>query len=376
MRAMSEITADELKRRLERPGSTPRVVDIRPPAEFEAWHIEGAINVPVYDQLKAGSVGEALRQLAELPSDRPVVTVCRGGFVSKRAAQILGEMHREAASLMGGMRGWGAVWTEARVPLSTVPSATLLQVRRNGKGCLSYVLSDGGEAAVVDPSVAVEAYLELLARLSVSLKLVLETHVHADHLSRARALAERTGATLVYPENGRVRFPYHAVRDGDRLRVGGVEIEVLATPGHTGESVCYRLAGEALLTGDTLFTGAVGRPDLEKGNAGAEAGARLLWHSLHERLLALPPSSRVLPAHHATAIGFDGVPVAATLGEVRERVALVQAPEETFVADVLRALQAKPPNFERVIAVNEGKAGIEGLDPLDVEAGPNRCAVG
>jgi glyoxylase-like metal-dependent hydrolase (beta-lactamase superfamily II)/rhodanese-related sulfurtransferase len=372
---MSEITADQLKERLAS-AAEPTVVDIRPRPEYEAWHIAGAINVPIYDDLKRGSEREARQEFQALPADRPLVTVCRGGNVSRRAAEILQGMQREAASLAGGMRSWGGVWTEVRVPLAAAPSATLLQVRRNGKGCLSYVLVDGGVAAVVDPSVDASAYLELLARHGAKLVMVLETHVHADHLSRARELADRTGADLIYPENDRVTFAYRPVRDGERLRLGSVEVEVIATPGHTGESVCYLLNSEALLTGDTLFTSAVGRPDLEAGDAGAEAGAHTLWGSLHRRLLSLPPATRVLPAHHADAIGFDGEPIAATLGEVRERVALLSAAEDGFVETVLRSLQAKPPNFEMVIAVNEGRAGLQGIDPLDVEAGPNRCAVG
>ena len=373
---MSEITADQLKDQLGAATGQPMVLDIRPPAEYEAWHIEGAINLPVYDSLKAGDVEAAVKAFESLPTDRPLVAVCRAGFISQKAVHILERMHRPVVSLQGGMRGWGAVWTEARVPLPSAPSATLLQVRRNGKGCLSYVLIDGGQAAVVDPSVSTDAYLALAARHGARVTMVLETHVHADHLSRARDLALHTMAELVYPENDRVTFLYKAVRHGDRLRVGSVEVEVIATPGHTGESVCYRIGDDALLTGDTLFTSAVGRPDLEKGNAGAAAGAHTLWASLHRKLEGLPGSLRVLPAHHATAIGFDGIPVTATLAELRQRVELLKVPEEAFVATVLAALQAKPPNFEMVIAVNEGKAGLEGIDPLDVEAGPNRCAVG
>jgi glyoxylase-like metal-dependent hydrolase (beta-lactamase superfamily II)/rhodanese-related sulfurtransferase len=373
---MSEITADQLKDQLGAASGQPVVLDIRPRSEYEAWHIEGAINLPVYDSLKAGNVEEAVKAFETLPADRPLVAVCRAGFISQKAAHVLERMHRQVVSLQGGMRGWGAVWTEAPIPLSSVPSATLLQVRRNGKGCLSYVLVDGREAAVIDPSVSTDAYLELAARHGARVTKVLETHVHADHLSRARDLAMHTQAELIYPENDRVTVLYRAVRDGDRLRVGAVELEVIATPGHTGESVCYRIGGDVLLTGDTLFTSAVGRPDLEKGNAGAEKGAHTLWASLHKKVEGLPGSLRVLPAHHATAIGFDGTPVAATLADLRTRLELLQVPEDAFVATVLRSLQAKPPNFEMVIAVNEGKAGLEGIDPLDVEAGPNRCAVG
>jgi glyoxylase-like metal-dependent hydrolase (beta-lactamase superfamily II)/rhodanese-related sulfurtransferase len=373
---MSEISAGELKDRLQDPAASPAVVDIRPRPEFEAWHIAGAINVPVCNDLKAGNLAEARRALAALPLDRPIVTVCRAGFVSRRAVEVLRGLDADARSLAGGMRGWGAVSTEAEVPLASASGARLVQVRRNGKGCLSYVLVAGGRAAAFDPSVGVEAYLAVVERHGARLDVVLETHVHADHLSRARELASRTGAELVYPENGRVRFPYRPTRDGDRLRVGDVEVETIATPGHTGESVCYRVAGEALLTGDTLFTGSVGRPDLESGDAGADAGARALWASLRGRVLELPDSTLVLPAHHAGPIGFDGVAIGARLGELRGRIALLSSGEDSFASAVLHLLGAKPPNFETVIAVNEGRAGLAGLDPLDVEAGPNRCAVG
>jgi len=372
---MSEITAEQLKDGLGS-ATPPLVLDIRPPAEYEAWHIEGAINLPVYDSLKAGNVEEAVHAFEGLPTDRPLVAVCRAVFISQKAAHLLERMHKKVTSLQGGMRGWGAVWTEARIPLTSAPTATLLQVRRNGKGCLSYVLIDGDQAAVVDPSVSTDAYLELVARHGARVTMVLETHVHADHLSRARDLALHTMAELIYPQNDRLTFLYRAVRDGDRLRVGAVELEVMATPGHTGESVCYRIGDDVLLTGDTLFTSAVGRPDLEKGSAGAEAGAHMLWASLHGKLQGLPGGLRVLPAHHAAAIGFDGTPVAATLADLRTGLDLLQVPEDAFVARILGLLQAKPPNFEMVVAVNEGKAGLEGIDPLDVEAGPNRCAVG
>jgi glyoxylase-like metal-dependent hydrolase (beta-lactamase superfamily II) len=136
------------------------------------------------------------------------------------------------------------------------------------------------------------------------------------------------------------------------------------------------LAGEALLTGDTLFVDAVGRPDLERGDAGAENGARLLHRCLHERILTRADGLAIHPAHHAAPVGFDGAPIGATLGEIRRRTQALALDEEAFVRKVVDSLRQKPGNFESIIAINEGKAELGGEDPLDLEAGPNSCAAG
>jgi len=372
---MREISAGELKRRLE--GGEPlQILDIREAEEYRGWHIHGSRNLPTYDALRERRTDPLVGGAENLPRDRPIVTVCRAGIVSRVAASILADLGFDAASLTGGMRGFGHVWTEARLARLERPDAVAIQVRRNGKGCLSYVLGSRGEAAVVDPAIDPEAFLGIARREGLRITTVLETHVHADHLSRARALAGATGAELVLPANDRVRFPFRPVRDGDRLRVGKLEVEVVATPGHTGESVSYRVDGTLLLTGDTLFLDAVGRPDLERGDAGAEEGAVALWGSLR-RLLGSPfRGSWVLPAHHAGPIGFDGRPLEAELDALPDRLELLGTDEPTFVRRVVGRLGVKPPNYETVLAVNEGRLDPDRVVPEDLEAGPNRCAAG
>ncbi|MDX1388867.1 MAG: MBL fold metallo-hydrolase [Acidobacteriota bacterium] len=370
---MNEITASELKERLEA-GEPLTLLDIREKDEFGDWHIKGSRNLPVYNAIGMNRI-EGLKQGAgELPADRPVITVCRGGVRSQRAAAVLREMGLDAISLAGGLRVWGGVWTTASIELKSAPEAVFVQIRRNGKGCLSYLVGADGEAAVVDPSVDSRAYLEIVERNGLRITRVLETHVHADHLSRARELCGLTGATLVMPPNERVSFEYMPSRDGDTIDVGGLSIETIATPGHTGESVCYVVNGEALLTGDTLFVDSVGRPDLEKGDAGAVAGARRLYDSLDRRLFSRFDDLRVYPAHHADPVGFDGVPIVGSIRDLRRSVDLLGLAEKDFVRRIVDGLGAKPPNFEAIIAVNEGKSDLSGIDPLDLEAGPNRCA--
>jgi glyoxylase-like metal-dependent hydrolase (beta-lactamase superfamily II) len=130
-----------------------------------------------------------------------------------------------------------------------------------------------------------------------------------------------------------------------------------------------------LLSGDTIFIDNIGRPDLEKGDVGAEAGARALYESLHHRVLKLEPDMLVCPGHTSDPIGFDGSPIASRLSDIVPRVDLLKLDRDTFARTIPDLLGQKPPNFHRVISVNEGKADLGWLDPLELEAGPNRCAV-
>ena len=371
---MKEITLDELQRKLAG-GEDPLIVDIRETDEYEGWHIPGSKNVPVYQQLRQGVHDGLTREATGLPRDRSLVTVCRGGFVSQKAASVLESLGYDVASLTGGMRGWSGAYSVAEIAHPSREGATVLQIRRNGKGCLSYLVGAAGEAMAVDPCVDAAIYQEIAQARGLRIAAVCETHVHADHISRARLLCEMTGAALRLPRNERVSFSYEALSDGDRFEVGGIGVSVHATPGHTGESVCYAIDDFALLSGDTLFVDKVGRPDLEKGDAGAEAGAHALHASLRQ-LLSRFEEVRVLPAHHGDPIGFDGEPVAGSLAEMRRQLPLLSMDESTFVEAILQSLQPKPPNHEQVIGINEGKVEPLGLDPLDLEAGPNRCAAG
>ncbi len=370
---MKELTNKQLTE-MFKSGSPVTVIDVREPEAFASWHVQGSINVPVGASLRSGDAAPLQHAAQDLPQDRPVVAVCNAGITSQKAAQVLESLGRDSYSLIGGMRGWSLAWSEARLALPSRPEAVFIQLRRHGKGCLSYLLGSAGAAVVVDPSLGIEVYQEIAQREGLTITMVLETHVHADHLSRARALCEAVGADLLMPRNQRVTFDYTPVEQGQTIEIGDLKIQVISTPGHTGESTCYLIEDEALLSGDTLFVQSVGRPDLEKGDAGTESGAHLLYTSLHERVLSLPDSIRIYPAHTGSEIGFDGTPVSAELGQIRSSIDLLKADEDSFVATILASLSAKPPSHECVISINEGKSDLGDADPLDIEAGPNRCA--
>ena len=227
---------------------------------------------------------------------------------------------------------------------------------------------------VVDASLEPEVYLWLAEGRGWRITHVLDTHVHADHLSRSKRLAELVGATLHMPEGAPVSYPFAALGDGDALEVGSATLEAVRTPGHTPESTSYLLDERALFTGDTLFLSAVGRPDLDATPEGSRERARELHRSLR-RLFALGPEPLVLPGHTSEPVAFDGEPICAPLSEVRESVRILRESEDTFVEEIAGHVSPTPSNFARIVELNRAGVSPEG-DPAELEAGANRCAAG
>lgn len=368
---MSQTTIDmDGLREIFNRGQPVTVLDVRHTDQWVEWAIPGSVNADAYDALKAND--PAAMTGVELPGDRPVVTICGAGVVSQLAAEQLRARGFHALSLAGGMKAWSLAWNSADVHL--LKSETrIIQVRRAGKGCLSYLIGSTGEAAVIDPALELEVYLDLAQEQGWTIRSVLETHIHADHLSRARKLAERSGATLYLPSQKRVTYPFAAVQDNDVLHLGAAKLTALRTPGHTGESTCYLLDGQLLFTGDTLFLEAVGRPDLEASPAEIRTRAKMLYQSL-QRLLSLPSETLILPGHTSRPVAFDEQAIVASLAEIREQVKFLHLDEQRFVEAILARIPPTPPNHHRIVQLNEAGLWLEG-DPTDLEAGANRCAV-
>lgn len=364
------VSVETLRGWLER-GAAVTVLDIRKAEDRAEWRIPGSMHFDVYDALNAG--GEGVMEGLDLSHSVPVVTVCGAGKTSLIAARQLRRQGYEASSLEGGMMAWSLAWNTAAVEMDD--KAEVVQVRRTGKGCLSYLIGTGCEAAVIDAAVAPEVYIGLAEERGWKITHVLDTHVHADHLSRAHMLAELTRAKLHMPEGATLSYPFSPLADGETLEFGEASLEILRTPGHTEESTSYLLDSRVLFTGDTLFLSSVGRPDLNVMPEEVRVKARKLYESLG-RLLKLRPNTLVLPGHASEPIPFDGEPIAAPLSKVRESVEVLQEGEEDFVEKVAgRASSATPSNYERIVELN--RAGkFPGENPTDLEAGANRCASG
>ncbi len=351
-------------------GRPVTVLDVRPMHERAEWAIPGSLHIDAYDALKAHDP-HALGHL-ELLEDKPVVTVCAAGKTSLIAAELLQARGIQAFSLEGGMKAWSLAWNVAAVPVAD-DIVHVFQVRRTGKGCLSYLIGAKDEAIVIDASLDPSVYLDLASQHGWQITSVFDTHIHADHLSRSRQLADHSGAMLFLPDQQRVSFPFTAIRDGDTLTTKSMMLTALHTPGHTAESTCYLLDNTLLFSGDTLFPASVGRPDLEANEEQARERARALYHSLH-KLLALPAETLVLSGHTSTPVPFDGVPIATTLGEIDEQVGILHETRETFVRMTLARIPPTPPNYQRIVRLNEAGVLPES-DLTGLEAGANRCAI-
>src|SRR5256885_10099333 len=215
------IAREGLRELLER-GSPVTVLDVRPAAEFAEWSIPGSVHADAYEALRRGD-STALADFHPTNGDR-VVTVCAAGKTSKLAAERLRARGLDAVSLEGGMRAWSLAWNTAEVPCPG-STARIVQLRRTGKGCLSYLIGSHRDAAVIDASLEPQIYLRVAHEHGWHIRSVLETHVHADHLSRARALAADTGARLCLPTTDRVSFEYEPVKDGDIVQVGSARLQ-------------------------------------------------------------------------------------------------------------------------------------------------------
>jgi len=347
-------------------GKPVTVIDIRSPSDVD-WDVPGAIHVDAYDDLQSGGLGPLGGLTFALG---PVVTVCEVGRTAAIATDLLKAKGVDALTLEGGMRSWSLAWNTAQ---TTMSGCGVIQVRRTGKGCLSYIVESESEAVVIDASVDPDVYIRLLRERGWRLVAVADTHIHADHLSRSKLLADLEGAALFLPAQGRTRYPFRPVAAGDRIAFGSKALVAMRTPGHTEESTTYLLDNAAAFTGDTLFLNSVGRPDLVDGTRQELVARARVLHASVNRLLELPEATEVLPGHVSEPTPFDGRMLGTTVGTIRETLALASLGEPAFVEAVLARIPPDPPNHSRIVELNQ-RGEFPG-DPSELEAGANRCAV-
>src|SRR5690242_21828031 len=243
-------------------------------------------------------------------------------------------------------------------------------------GCLahaSYLIGSDGEAAVVDPQRDVDEYIDEAKAQNLEIKYVVETHLHADFVSGHQELAARTGAEIIFGEKANAAFKHRPVRDGEELRFGKVVLRFMETPGHTPEGICVLVIDtdvsaqpKKLLTGDTLFIGDVGRPDLAGGKGYTpQTMAEMMYDSLHGKLLKLPDEVEVYPAHGAGSMCGRNMSkeTSSTIGEQRKfNYALKPMSKDEFVKVMTADLPEAPLYFPRDAEIN--RSGARGLSEL------------
>ena len=241
----------------------------------------------------------------------------------------------------------------------------------------SYLIGSEGEAAVVDPQRDVDQYIEAADEQGLRIKYIIETHLHADFVSGHRELAARTGAQIVFGEKAAATFPHLKVKEGDELTVGAARLRILETPGHTPESICVLVSDAEnnaredarvpkLLTGDTLFIGDVGRPDLAgaKGYTSQDMAA-MMYDTLHEKLLRLPDETEVYPAHGAGSMCGKNLSneTSSTIGHQRKfNYALQPMTKDDFVKMMTTDMAEAPAYFAKDAEINRtGASPLEAL---------------
>jgi glyoxylase-like metal-dependent hydrolase (beta-lactamase superfamily II) len=382
--AESEITVRELWERLH--GRQPGrfyVLDVRNEDEFARWRVEGALDVPQINVPYFAFVDDPEKALARVPTDLgEAVVICAKGDSSEFVKDLMLEAGIPAVHVAGGMIAWGDLHVPIRVPVDE-PGAgwELWQLSRYGKGCLSYAVVANGEAAIVDPSRFVELYESFARERGARIVEVLETHVHADHLSGGAELARRTGARYrVVNGLGRepsLGVPIAPLVDGEAIRLGGdrgvtIGAQVLHTPGHTPGSTSYLVGGRYLLSGDTIFVQGVGRPDL---GGHLEEWGRQLHRTLTTVVAGLPAETTVLPAHFAgsTEAEPSGI-VRGRLAAIRERAPEFQIADPAEFVERMRANMKDPPAiYAEIVKANLGLVD-PGENAGEWELGKNECA--
>jgi len=368
------ITPSELWSELST-GTVTEILDVRNRDEFAAAPLAGRVpvltrNVPVYVVME-DLEGEASRARDE------AVVVCGQGNASELVVEEFESLGRRARSLEGGTDAWARLLVPVEID-GLSGDVRAWQFQRPAKGCLSYLVGVPGQGCVVvDPTRHPLPYLDLAAEHGMHVTHVVDTHVHADHLSGGPELAAQLGAEYHLPPQdagGVVSFPNRALHDGEELDLGSAVVHAMTMhlPGHTPGTTALLVDDRLLLVGDTVFVRGLGRPDL---TGQADQLARDLFRSVHERLEPLDPGTIIAPAHWSTWEEFNeqGL-VVTTISEVFKATLLNERAIEQFVQEIVSSLPSAPDTYETIRGINAGRMSRpeDELDILDV--GMNQCA--
>jgi glyoxylase-like metal-dependent hydrolase (beta-lactamase superfamily II) len=376
---MTDIAPLDFVRELEA-GAPLHLIDVRLPTAVAAARIDLVPNGRFHNILGSKLLPRTdLDGIAIGPGERAVV-VCGHGNTSQVVAAHLRGLGLDAVSLRGGMAAYADLLVEREI----APPASLdrlIQFDRIGKGAIAYLLVSDGEALIVDPPRDPRAILAAVQAANARVVGVADTHVHADYVSGAQALANRLGvpyhlhaADNAFPFDGTPgRLVIRPLADGTAIELGRAKVVARHTPGHTEGSTCFMVDDAIVLSGDFLFVDSLGRPDLA-GRAAEWAVS--LWQSLERARQEWPASILVLPAHYSSERERRAdKAVAATFGEISRANAAVQMTDrEAFIAWAT-AEAPVPSGYRTIKAINAGLKLVSDDEAAELEVGRSECAV-
>lgn len=352
------------------------ILDVRNTEEYNDWKIEGeniqSINVPYFELLEGVDTLEG-----KVTKDKDVLVICAKEGSSKYVAEQLDEAsYRNVSFLQGGMKAWSEYLYGTKVYQDE--DITVYQLIRMGKGCLSYMILSGDEMLIVDPLRFIDVYEKTATKHNVNIKHLVDSHLHADHISGGPELSRKTGAKYYLMKSEGAIFDFEPLEKYEKIQFEKVKLEVLAvkTPGHTPGSVSFFVNDKFLFSGDTIFVSGLGRPDL---GGKVREWANDLYETVYSKVSKIADDVIVLPAHFADFDKEfnDGGYIGDTLGNIREKnERMFNVNREHFIEQVEKSASSeKPPNFEEIVAINRGKEVVTEERLSELEIGPNRCAV-
>jgi len=353
------------------------ILDVRNQNDYHDWKIEGekieSINIPYFDLIDGVEPA-----LPHIPEGKKVLVVCAKEGSSIFVAEQLVEAGRgDVYYLAGGMKAWSEHLEPVKVG-DLQDGGELYQFVRIGKGCLSYMAVSNGEAAIIDTLRMTDYYTDFASSHQVKIRNTIDTHLHADHISGGKKLADQVGATYWLPARDaeEVTFAYEKLEEGKEITVGNTRIAIqpIYSPGHTIGSTSLIIDDQFFLTGDILFVESIGRPDL----AGkAEDWVSDLRHTLYNRYRKLSDELIVLPAHFGkiTELGEGGVVSACLQDLFEQNHGLNITDEDEFRRAVTENLPPQPNAYQEIRQTNMGKIKPSPEEQQEMEIGPNRCAV-
>jgi glyoxylase-like metal-dependent hydrolase (beta-lactamase superfamily II)/rhodanese-related sulfurtransferase len=390
------IKPEELKIKIDK-GEEIFILDVRNQHEHDAWSVsydryQDTPVIPV-DTITSSAA------LKQLPKDKEIITFCTHGHRSSNAAKMLSELGYKVKTIEGGMDGWSNLFDIALVDTNS-DILKIWQIRRVSKGCMSYVVASmkDKKAIIIDATCQIDAVLkDLLEENGLKISRVIDTHMHADHLSGSTRIASKYGAQISISslekydiknsetENTLKPTP---IQDGGKLEIGdGFYLEAIHTPGHTDGSISLKLeirgTSESktgndissskyfLFTGDTIFVNGVGRPDLHKKS---EEYAKKLYQTYQQTLFNLPDKTMILPAHYSLSFRH-AKPVFDTLEFIKLKLNSITKSEKDFLNYISSHIPPQPMNYEQIVSINKNLTSCDRIGQQDLESGPNSCGI-
>ena len=390
------ITSDELKKKIDK-GEDIFILDVRNQHEHDAWSVsydryQNTTVIPV-DTITSSAA------LKQIPKDKEIITFCTHGQRSSNAAKILSELGYKVKTIEGGLDGWSTIYDTAIVDNNS-DILKIWQIRRVSKGCMSYVIASlkDKKATIIDATCKIETVLkDILEENGIKITRVIDTHMHADHLSGSTRIASKYGAEISISSlekydtknlDSENNFRPTLIHDGDKLEIGdGICLEAIHTPGHTDGSISFKLeirgTGELkteydesnskyfLFSGDTIFVNGVGRPDLHRES---EEYAQKLYQTYRQELFNLPDRTIILPSHYSLTFKH-AKPVFDTIESIRHKLNSITNSEKDFLNYITSNIPPQPMNYELIVSVNKNLTHCDRAEQQDLESGPNSCGI-